>query len=141
MCRKTSRRLLRIISLVPGLYSSLAFAFARRVRIDGWSMYPALLQGERALFDRLAYRRDRPKAGDVALVQHPDRDLRIVKRIKGVPGETVAGKTLERGQYWVEGDNADGSTDSREFGPVRRKHLLARGWLIYWPSENWRNLK
>lgn len=96
-------------------------------------MYPALLPGERVLFDRLAYRRDRPAIGDIVLVQHPQHDLRIVKRISAPP----AGRTLAN-EYWVEGDNVDGSTDSRDFGPLRRKHLLARAWLVYWPSGNLR---
>jgi nickel-type superoxide dismutase maturation protease len=140
MRRKTSRRLLRIISAFPGLYSLLAFALARRVRVDGSSMYPALLPGEYVLFDRLAFIRHRPRAGAVALIQHPNRDLRIVKRITAVPGDRMAGRILERGEYWVEGDNADGSTDSRDFGPVSRRQLLARGWQVYWPARNWRRL-
>ena len=138
---RNPRRLLRLISAVPGLYSLLAFLLARRVRIEGRSMAPAFLEGERALFDRLAYRRDRPRTGDIALVQHPERPgLRLVKRIAAVPGQSAGGRLLARGEYWVEGDNAAESTDSRDFGPVRRRHLLARGWLVYWPSEAWRQL-
>jgi inner membrane protease subunit 1 len=138
---RNPRRLLRLISAVPGLYSLLAFLLARRVRIEGRSMAPAFLEGERALFDRLAYRRDRPRTGDIALVQHPGRPgLRLVKRIAAVPGQGAGGRLLARGEYWVEGDNAGESTDSRDFGPVRRRHLLARGWLVYWPSEAWRRL-
>jgi len=141
MCRKPRRRLLRLISAVPGLYSLIAFVFARRVRIKGRSMAPALLPGERVLFDRLAFVRDRPRTGDVALVQHPERrGLRIVKRITAVSGDRAGGRLLERGEYWVEGDNAAASTDSRAFGPVRRRHLLARGWLVYWPAGNRRPL-
>jgi signal peptidase I len=139
MSRKTVHRLLRLLSAVPGLYALLAFACARRVRIEGESMAPALLPGERVLFDRLAYNRGRPRAGDVVLVQHPQRrELRIVKRIVAVPGETARGRTLARGEFWVEGDNARASTDSRDFGPVRRRQLLARGWLVYWPTARWR---
>jgi signal peptidase I len=137
---RNPRRLLRFISAVPGLYSLLAFVVARRVRIEGWSMSPAVLPGERVLFDRLAYRRWRPRRGDIALVQHPQQtEMRLVKRIRAGPGEHVGGRTLARSEYWVEGDNA-ASTDSREFGPVRRRHLLARGWLVYWPSGAWRRL-
>lgn len=141
MSRKPLRRFLRLISAVPGLYALLAFACARRVRIHGRSMSPALLPGERVLFDRLAFARDRPRVGDVALLQRPGRPaLRLVKRITGVPGDIAGGRTLERGEYWVEGDNVGASTDSRAFGPVRRRHLLARAWLVYWPTEAWRRL-
>ena len=141
MSRKFCRRFLRLISAVPGLYALVAFACARRVRIDGRSMSPALLPGERVLFDRLAFARHRPRTGDIVLVQHPDRPgQRLVKRITAVPGDTAGGRTLERREYWVEGDNAVASTDSRAFGPVSRSHLLARAWLVYWPQDDWRRL-
>ncbi|HEY5640735.1 MAG TPA: signal peptidase I [Dehalococcoidia bacterium] len=141
MSRKPLRLILTLIAAVPGLYPLVAFACARRVRIVGRSMSPALLPGERVLFDRLAFARNRPRTGDIVLVQHPDRPgMRLVKRITAVPGDTAGGRTLERGQYWVEGDNAAASTDSRAFGPVSRRHLLARAWLVYWPRGNWRRL-
>lgn len=140
MSRKTRRRLLRLLSRVPGVYAVLAFALARRVSVRGWSMAPTLLPGERLLFDRLAYTRDRPKIGDIVLVTHPLRPaLRMVKRLTGVPGDSVDGeRLLGRGEYWVLGDNEDASTDSREFGAVRRSDLLGRAWVLYWPTDRWR---
>ncbi|MCH8950131.1 MAG: S26 family signal peptidase [Chloroflexi bacterium] len=141
MSRKSYRRLLRLISVVPGLYAIVAFACARRVRINGASMSTALLPGQRVLFDRLAFTRDGPRVGDVALLQHPGRPaLRIVKRITAAAGDIAGGRALEGGEYWVEGDNFGASTDSRDFGPVRRRHLLARAWLVYWPQDDWRRL-
>ena len=141
MSRKSYRRLLRLISAVPGLYSLVVFACARRVRVTGRSMSPALLPGERILFDRLAFTRNRPRIGDVALLQHPGRPaLRLVKRITAVSGDIAGGRVLAGGEYWVEGDNAGASTDSRAFGPVHRRHLLARASLVYWPQDNWRLL-
>jgi signal peptidase I len=139
--RKSYRRLLRIISRVPGLYAAIAFLLARRVTVQGWSMAPTLLPDERLLFDRLAYTRRRPRRDDVVLVAHPLQPaLRMVKRLTGVPGDTVDHTiTLRRGEYWVEGDS-EASTDSREFGPVRRSDLLGRAWLRYWPVERWRSL-
>lgn len=139
MSRKTRHRLLRLLSRVPGLYAVLAFALARRVSVRGWSMAPALLPGERLLFDRLAYTRDRPKAGEIVLVAHPlQPHLRMVKRLVGLPGDSVDGvRLLGRGEYWVLGDNEDASTDSREFGPVRRGDLLGRAWIRYWPTDRW----
>ena len=142
MSRKPRRRLLRLISVVPGLYALIAFVCARRIHLDGLSMSPTLLSGERALFDRLAYQRDRPARGDIVLVRHPaNPDLSMVKRITAVPGDITPDDTvLARGEYWVEGDNFGASTDSRSFGPVHRRHLLARVWLLYWPAERWRRL-
>jgi signal peptidase I len=139
MRRKTYRYLLRFASRVPGVYPTLAFFVAQRITVRGRSMAPALLPAERLLFDRLRYVRDRPRVGDVAWVAHPLRpELRMVKRLAGVPGDTLGGRTLGRGEYWVLGDNTDGSIDSRVFGPVRRRDLLGRAWVRYWPAERWK---
>jgi signal peptidase I len=139
MTRKTRRRLLSRLSRVPGLYSLLAFVLARRVLVRGWSMAPTLLPGERLLFDRLAYVRARPRRGDILLVSHPLRPgLRMVKRLSALPGDPVADTVLGAGDYWVTGDAGDMSTDSREFGPVKRDDLLGRAWIRYWPIDAWR---
>ena len=143
--RKARKLLLRIISAVPGLYSLVAFVTARRVTVHGWSMAPTLIPGERLLFYRLAYVRRRPRTGEIVLVAHPLRPrLRMVKRVTAVPGQTVGGlmhpRVLAKGEYWVEGDNSDASTDSREFGPVSRREILGRAWVRYWPTERWKVL-
>ena len=108
-------------------------------------MYPVLLPGERALFDRLAFVRDRPQRGDIVLAVHHARPgLRMVKRIAATPGDLVEDggepRLLARGEYWLLGDNAAESTDSRALGPFHRRQLLARGWLVYWPAERYRRL-
>lgn len=132
------RKTLRLLSSVPGLYAVLAFLFARRITVRGDSMLPTLLPGERLLVDRLAYRRDSLRRGDIVFVAHPHRPgLRLVKRLVGLPGDEIDGVTLGRGEYHVEGDNALRSTDSREFGPVRRADMLGRVWVRYWPAERW----
>jgi nickel-type superoxide dismutase maturation protease len=67
----------------------------------------------------------RLRVGDVVVARRPDRpDLEIVKRIQTID----AG-----GAIFLSGDNPAASTDSRQFGPVMRHHILARvGWR-YWP--------
>lgn len=162
MNRKTLRKLLRLISRLPFSYSAVAFIAARRVGVRGWSMAPLLRPGDRVLFDRLAYIRDRPARGDVVLAAHPARpEMRMVKRLVALPGDTVAiegnrcwvngqrighlpgeppgpdkaARTLARGEYFLAGDDLDFSTDSRELGPVRRRDILARGWMVYWPPD------
>src|SRR6266571_759793 len=98
MRRKTYRYLLRFASPVPGVYATLAFFVARRITVRGRSMAPALLPGERLLFDRLAYVSGRPLSGDIVLVAHPVRPkLRMVKRLAGVPGDAIGGRTLGLG--------------------------------------------
>ncbi|TMB99574.1 MAG: nickel-type superoxide dismutase maturation protease [Chloroflexi bacterium] len=131
MNRKTRRLLIRLASRLPGLYPLLAFITGRRVIVLGSSMAPTLLPGDRLVFDRLAYLLRPPAVGEVVLARHQARPgLRMIKRVarKGPEG------------YCLLGDNHDGSTDSRQLGPFRRRDILGRGWLVYWPPERFRRL-
>jgi signal peptidase I len=114
-----------------------AYAFVRwrpfRVEISGGSMRPALEPGEWALATPASsFRR-----GDVVVVEHPEREgFEMVKRVVAVPGDRAPnGGVLGEGYFWVQGDSADASTDSRSFGAVRREHLRARVRIVYWPLE------
>ncbi len=109
-----------------------------RVAIEGASMVPTLLPGDWAL----AAGSSRLARGDVVVVEHPGRPgYEMVKRLTAVPGDRVSGdRLLAPDQFWVEGDHAKASTDSRHFGPVRRDELTAKVLLIYWPSSRRRLL-
>ena len=128
MNRKTPP-LLRTFLRIPVLYQFAAFLTARRVRIVGRSMLPALSPGERVLFDRLAYRLDGPRLGDVVLARHPaPPGVRLIKRVAEQEG-------LAPDEFWLLGDNAEESTDSRTLGPFSREDIRARAWVVYWPPE------
>jgi inner membrane protease subunit 1 len=108
-----------------------------RVAIEGASMAPTLLPGDWAL----AIGRRRYRHRDVVVVEHPGRPgYEMVKRVTGVPGATMADRTLADDEYWVEGDRPDASTDSRHFGPVRDEHLKAAVLLVYWPKDRRRRV-
>jgi len=69
--------------------------------------------------------RMRLRVGDVVVARRPDRpELEIIKRITAID----AG-----GAIFLGGDNPASSTDSRQFGPVTRAHILARVRWRYWP--------
>jgi nickel-type superoxide dismutase maturation protease len=118
------------------LVAGAAFAFARyhpaRIEVEGVSMAPTLLPGDWAL----VVTPERFHRDDVVVVEHPQRPgYEIVKRLVGVPGSQVAGRELGEDEYWVEGDFAHRSTDSRDFGPVTREQLKAKVVLVYRPLE------
>ena len=155
-------RLLRL-SLIHPL---VAFLRARRVVIQGWSMYPTLAPGERVLFDSLVYQLGHPQRRDVVLARHPTRhSFKLVKRVAAVPGDRVkvygdewrveeaasadvpaaeeggaAGRVWALGEeeYFLVGDAPDLSTDARHFGPTSRRDILARAWVVYWPPRHMR---
>lgn len=124
------------------LATGAALAFIRyrpaRVAIEGVSMAPTLVPGDLAL----VVTPDRFHRDDVVVVEHPQRPgYEIVKRLVGVPANTVGGRELGEDEYWVEGDFAHRSTDSREFGPVTAANLKAKVVLVYWPLERRRLIR
>ncbi len=91
-----------------------------RVRIVGPSMEPALRNGDWWLVSR----RGEPKVGDVVLMTHPRRPaLLVVKRLS----------RREDAGWWVLGDNADASEDSRDFGVVPDANVVGRVTFRYFP--------
>jgi type IV secretory pathway protease TraF len=72
-----------------------------------------------------------PRAGQLVVATTDRSDL--VKRVVAVPGERVRGRLLDRDEFWLEGDNAAGSTDSRTTGPVARDDIIGVVRARYWP--------
>ncbi len=100
-------------------------------------MAPTLAPGDWALTIPLRHL----KVGDVVVVEHPGRPgYEMVKRLTAEPGDRVGERTLGPDEWWVEGDFATASTDSRQFGPVRRVGLKGKVVLIYWPRERRRRV-
>lgn len=125
---------------VIGLGLALAWLRHRdlvfRVEIRGDSMAPTLQPGDVAV----AVATGAPSVGDVILLEHPRRPgFDLVKRVTAIPGGlTGSGDVLGSGTYWVEGDRAFRSTDSRHFGPVGVEHLRARVVVVVWPPSRLR---
>jgi len=91
-----------------------------RIRIIGPSMEPALRNGDWWLVRRTSS----VGPGDVVLLVHPTRPhAHIVKRIDRPEGDG----------WWVLGDNAGASEDSRQFGAVPPGSIIGRLVLRYGP--------
>ena len=62
----------------------------RAFKIPSSSMFPTLQRGDRIFVSRFAYRTSAPERGDVAVFIYPvDKKRDFIKRIVGLPGETV----------------------------------------------------
>ncbi len=88
-------------------------------------MSPALREGDFVVVDRKAFSGRMPRPGEVILATDPREPSRtLVKRVTWVD---------LHGQLWLEGDNPEGSTDSRQFGRVPSDALVGRVVFRYWP--------
>ena len=97
-----------------------------RIRVHGRSMEPTFHADDVRWTNPWIYRVRAPRRGEVAVVDHPTRSLRILKRVVGVPGDVVEGRTLGPDEYYVRGDNLAATTDSDAFGTLPRRAFRAR---------------
>ena len=131
------------------------------VRVAGTSMQDTLKAGDVVLVTRFDYRRGRgPSRGDVVQCVFPNRSDTYIKRVIGLPGETIRFTggaltvngypvaepyissptgdyeiSLGDGEYLVLGDNRADSYDSRmaDMGPLGADAFLGRVRCILWP--------
>ena len=157
--------------LVEMLLISIVIVFLLRifvlmpVVVDGRSMEPLLTNGDRG-FSFVITRRISLERFDIVIVENEKTDGKLVKRIIGMPGETIRcsgnliyidGELLEQpflqdvytsdfeyvlaeDEYFCLGDNRDVSRDSRYYGPFRDKEILASHIFLIWPLQDigWR---
>lgn len=92
---------LAIIIVVP-----IRLFVAQPFVVEGESMHPTFESGDYLIVDELTYHFSLPKRGDVIIFRYPnDPNIFYIKRIVGLPGETVH---IDRGQTTVT--KTDGST-------------------------------
>ena len=101
-------------------------------------MEPTFETGDYLIIDEFSYHFQNPQKGDVIVFRYPlDTSKFFIKRIEGMPGETVEynGKEiiLRDNEYFVLGDNTFASSDSRMWGPVNEKLIIGRALIRLWP--------
>lgn len=150
-----------IPAVVIALFINLFLAQATQVL--GQSMEPTLHSSQRVVIEKITYRFHGPRRGDVVVVDSSGQNEMLIKRVVGLPGETVEvrdgwvfinGERLEEpwpvkpggGHYgpstipplhvFVLGDNRGASNDSRNFGPVPIEDIVGHAWISYWPPKD-----
>lgn len=74
------------------------------IRVEGISMLPTYRDGSVNFVNRLAYLRHEPRRGDVVSIRLAGPHLMFMKRIIGLPGETVA---FQSGRVLINGEVLD----------------------------------
>lgn len=81
-------------------------------------MVPLLRPDNEVLIDPAAFAKVAPAVGDIVITGHPQHpELPIIKRIEQIEPD---------GRCHLRGDNADASSDSRQFGPVATDTLKGK---------------
>src|SRR5580698_2486194 len=136
------------------------------VRVEGTSMLPRLVDQDRLFINKFVYHFEAIEPGDVVVFHYPrDPQKSYIKRIIATPGDRlridqgrvfVNGKLLSepyipeeyrdtrsldtmvipKDQYFVMGDHRSISSDSREFGPVKRDLIYGKAAFVYWPTQD-----
>ncbi|MDD3605334.1 MAG: signal peptidase I [Kiritimatiellae bacterium] len=73
-------------------------------RLDGASMEPTMRDRSVRLVNLLKYRTGSPARGEVVIIRAAGRRVFYLKRILGLPGETVS---FENGQLFIDGEAYD----------------------------------
>jgi signal peptidase I len=100
--RKPKRTLIR--ALILALFCFVFFKFyvfkyiVLPVRIEGYSMSPTYSDWGINFVNRLAYRHAMPQRGDVIGIRMAGTSIMLMKRIVGMPGETI---TFQHGRLFI----------------------------------------
>lgn len=90
-------------------------------KVEGHSMDPTLADGEWLFINKFVYIIREPKAGEIIILENPlgGREKYLVKRIIGVPGDTIEivnGQLYRNGQL-VEEAYTDSKIEDGDWGP------------------------
>ena len=81
------------------------------------SMEPWVREGDFVVVNRMSYLFSKPRVGHVVVARHPKKpSMLLLKRIV----------REQKDRYWLEGDCASKSTDSRHFGWLKRDFLIGK---------------
>jgi len=131
----------------------------------GSSMEPNFETGQRLIASKVIYKFEDIERGDVVILRPPtNTDVDYIKRVVGLPGETVEIKNrlvyingvpltepyildsprytmkklqVPQGHFFVLGDNRNNSNDCHIWGSLPKENIIGKVWLSIWPPDDW----
>jgi signal peptidase I len=150
--RNPKMTVIRIVTLI--VFCFLFFNFVLLpIRVTGISMLPTYKNGSFNFVNRLAYLRHEPRRGDVISIRYAGIHMMLMKRVVGLPGETVAfvdgqvfingralaepyekfpsdwnlpPEKLDSNEYYVVGDNRTMPPEDHTKGKVERQRIIGK---------------
>jgi signal peptidase I len=150
--------------LSAAVYAVLIVTFGVQVaRVEGQSMAPTLEDQDRLIVNKLVYRINEPRRGDIVMLYYPlNPDKSFVKRVIAEESDTVrivdgrvyvndiplkddyvsneyrshddwGPQVIPEGYYFVMGDHRNNSSDSRHWGMVPKRYIIGKVQLRWWP--------
>lgn len=150
-----------VVALVIGLF--LNRYVVANAQVPSGSMETTVMAGDRIFVNRLSYLFEEPERGDIVTFIYPDDGKTLyLKRVMGLPGETIQGKdgkiyidgeelehdftqevseddfgpfTVPEDCYFMMGDNRNDSWDSRywENTFVEKEDIVGKAIVSYFP--------
>jgi len=157
-----------IIAIVLAFF--IRYFIVELYMVEGPSMRPTLVNGERLVVNKFIYRLKQPEKGDIVVFRYPrDPSRDFIKRVIGVAGDTIEVKdgkvflngqllnesyilertrgsypaaTIPEGHIFVMGDNRNNSEDSRfrDVGFVSLEMLKGKAVMVFWPFDQMKTL-
>ena len=145
--RASNRAFVLSLALIVIIAAALKMFVAEPTLVDGGSMTPTLRDGDRILVEKITYLFSTPRRGDIVICHYPGYFQYCVKRVIGLPGETVSiqdGYVHINGRPLDEGDNRakNGSLDSRhkKVGTIPLERVSGRVESVIWPFPEARSV-
>lgn len=157
-----------IVIAVIGAALFRTYGFAQ-IQVFDVSMQNTFFEGHRLIENKISVRFSEPERGDIVIINDPDLPERLIKRVIGLPGETIH---ITDGEVWIDGvrldepyvkgstypstlampyqiphnhvfvmgDNRERSMDSRSMGAIPLAHIEGKTVFRIWPLSQFGGL-